>query len=251
MMHRSAIEAAAHALAEAWRSGHRLATLPEGARPQNVDDAHMIQDATVAALGEKIVGWKVSVVDGVVNRGVLLASRALRSPARMRAADVPMLGVEAEIAFRLDRDLPPREAPYTKEEIATCATALAAIEVVDTRFANYADTPVIDRLADFISNGGFVAGTVRPDWRTIDLAALKATLLINGQTVVERVGGHVTGDPIIPAIALINALRDQGIAKDRVITTGTFTGLHLAKPGDRVEARFEGFGNVELAFDKD
>jgi 2-keto-4-pentenoate hydratase len=251
MMDRSAIETAARALAEAWRSGRRLATLPEGTRPQNVDDAHRIQDATVAALGEKIVGWKVSVVDGVVNRGALLASRALPSPANMRAADVPMLGVEAEIAFRLERDLPPREAPYTKEEIAACTTAFAAIEVVDTRFANYADTPVIDRLADFISNGGFVAGTVRPDWRTIDLAALKATLLINGQTVVERVGGHAAGDPIIPAIALINAVRAEGIAKDRVITTGTFTGLYLAKPGDRVEARFEGFGNVEVTFDQD
>jgi len=249
-MNPSAIETAARALAQAWRSGRRIAALPDGTRPQSVDDAHAIQDATVAALGATIVGWKVSVIDGVVNRGALLAPRALQSPAHMRAADVPMLGVEAEIAFRFDRDLPARDVPYTRDEVAACVTALAAIEVVDTRFADYASTPVIDRLADFISNGGFVAGTVRPDWQTIDLAALKATLLINGKTVVEQVGGHVTRDPIIPAIALANALRGQGIPKGRVITTGTFTGLYLAKPGDRVEARFEGFGNVEVEFDK-
>lgn len=243
----SAVESAARALADARRSGRLLVALP--ARPQTVADAHAIQDATVAALGEAIAGWKVSVADGEVMRGALIASRVLPSPARMRAADVPMLGLEAEIAFRLDRDLPPREKPYSKDAIADCVTALVAIEVVDTRFARYADTQMLDRLADFISNGGLITGTVRPDWRSIDLAALKATLSINGVTVVEQTGGHVTRDPIIPAIALINALRQEGIAKGRVITTGTFTGLYIAKPGDRVVASFEGFGSAELQFD--
>jgi len=250
MMDRSAIETAARALAEARRSGRRLAALPQGTRPHSVDDAHAIQDATVAALGETVAGWKVSIVDDVVNRGALLASRVLQSPARMHACDVPMLGLEAEIAFRLDRDLPPRERAYDKEEVAACVTALAAIEVVDTRFANYADTPVIERLADFVSNGGFIAGTLRPDWRGIDLSALKATLAINGRTVVEQTGGHVTRDPIIPAVALVNTLRRDGIAQGRIITTGTYTGLYLAAPGDQVEARFEGFGSVALTFDE-
>jgi 2-keto-4-pentenoate hydratase len=243
-----AIEAAAHALAEARRSRRRLAALPDGTRPQSVADAHAIQDATVAALGESIAGWKVSVADGEVTRGVLFATRLLASPAQMRGADVPMLGLEAEIAFRFDRELPPRAAPYVRDEIAEAVTALAGIEVVDTRFASFADTRPLERLADFISNGGFVTGTVRPDWRSLDLAALKALLLINGKVVVEQVGGHVTRDPFVPAIALVNALRTEGIPKGRIITTGTFTGLYTAKPGDRVEARFEGFGNVELQF---
>src|SRR6478735_3618950 len=139
----SAVQAAARALVEARRSRKLLAGLPADARPQSIADAHAIQDATVAALAEKIAGWKVSVVDGEVMRGVLIGSRVQQSPAHFSAAEVPMLGVEAEIA--------------------AAVTALAAIEVVDTRFANYADTPVIDRLADFISNGGFVTGTVWPD----------------------------------------------------------------------------------------
>jgi 2-keto-4-pentenoate hydratase len=248
-MNPSAIEAAARALVAARRSRKLLAGLPADARPQGVADAHAIQDATVAALGEKVAGWKVSVIDGEVMRGVLIGSRVQQSPAHFSAAEVPMLGVEAEIAFRFERDMPPREQPYTKDEIADAVTALAAIEVVDTRFANYADTPVIDRLADFISNGGFVTGTLRPDWRDIDLAALRATVSINGRTVVDQTGGHVTRDPILPAVALVNALRRQGIAQGRVITTGTYTGLYLAAPGDRIVASFEGFGRVELQFD--
>jgi len=242
----SDIEASARALAEARRSGRPLAALP--ARPQTIADAHAIQDATVAALGEQAAGWKVAAAAGQVMRGVLVGSRVRASPARFSAKKVPMLGLEAEIAFRFDRALPAREKPYEKDEIAGYVTALVAIEVVDTRFASYADTPMIDRLADFISNGGLVAGTVRPDWRTLDLAALKATLSINSVTVVEQVGGHVTRDPFIPAIALVNALRHEGIAQGRVITTGTFTGLYIAKPGDRVVASFEGFGSAEMQF---
>jgi 2-keto-4-pentenoate hydratase len=247
-MNPSAIQAAAQALATARRSRKLLAGLPADARPQSVADAHAIQDATVAALGEGIAGWKVSLVNGEVMRGVLVGSRVRQSPAHFAAADVPMLGIEAEIAFRFERDLPPREQAYTNDEIAGAVTALAAIEVVDSRFASYADTPVIDRLADVISNGGFVTGTVRPDWRSIDLAALTATVSINGRTVVEQTGGHVTRDPILPAVALVNALRSEGIAQGRIITTGTYTGLYIAAPGDRVVASFEGFGSAELEF---
>jgi len=248
-MNPSAIEAAARALATARRSRQLLAALPAEARPQSVADAHAIQDATVAALGERIAGWKVSVADGEVMRGVLVGSRVLQSPAHLSASDVPMLGIEVEIAFRLERDLPRREQPYTQDEIGGAVTALAAIEVVDSRFQSYADTPVIDRLADFMSNGAFVTGAVRPDWRSIDLAALKATLSVNGRTVVERIGGHAAGDPILPAVALANALRKEGIAKGQIVTTGTYTGLHMVQPGDRIVGSFEGFGSVELQFD--
>ena len=245
----SAIEAAARALVTARRSRRLLAALPTDTRPQSVAEAHAIQDATVAALGEGVAGWKVSVVDGEVMRGVLLGSRVLQSPAHLRATDVPMLGIEVEIAFRFERDLPCRDQPYTKDEIAASVTALAAIEVVDSRFQSYADTPVIDRLADFMSNGAFVTGTARPNWRSIDLAALKATLSVNGRTAVEQTGGHAAGDPILPAVALANALRPEGIAKGQIVTTGTYTGLHMAQPGDRIVGSFEGFGSAELQFD--
>ena len=43
-----------------------------------------------------------------------------------------MRGIEAEVAFRLGRDLPPRAAPYTRAEVmAALATAHPAIEVLE------------------------------------------------------------------------------------------------------------------------
>ena len=184
-------------------------------------------------------------------RGIVLSSRVFQSGARVAASLAPTLGLEAEIAFRFDEGLPPREAAYDRAEIEAAVTAMVGLEIVDSRFRDAANIPLIEKAADFMSNGGYVIGSVRKDWRDFDLAALKASLLINGKAIVDRqAGGHVTGHPIILAITLANALRSTtGIAPGQFVTTGTFTGINYAKPGDRVQALFEGFGDVEVRFD--
>ena len=44
------------------------------------------------------------------------------SPAHLAVAEVPHLGVEGETAFRFTRDLPARNSPYAREEIAAAVT---------------------------------------------------------------------------------------------------------------------------------
>jgi 2-keto-4-pentenoate hydratase len=101
-----------------------------------------------------------------------------------------------------------------------------------------------------MSNGAFVVGSIRGDWRDFDLAALEATLSVNGEAVISRRGGHVAGNPILPAIPLVNALRaGGGVRAGQIITTGTYTGLHRASPGDRVTGSFAGFGSAEIHFE--
>ncbi|ODU66407.1 MAG: hypothetical protein ABT00_22280 [Bordetella sp. SCN 68-11] len=64
---------------------------------------------------------------------------------------------------------------------------------------------------------------------------------------MRKTAGHPTGDPIIPAVALANALRNStGIATGQLITTGTYTGLNFASPGDRIAITFTGFGTAEV-----
>ena len=69
---------------------------------------------------------------------------------------MPLLGIEAEIAFRFERDLP--AGKYSYAQVADAVTAFAAIEIVDSRFRTYPDLPLMDRHADCVSNGGFVRG---------------------------------------------------------------------------------------------
>jgi 2-keto-4-pentenoate hydratase len=73
------------------------------------------------------------------------------------------------------------------------------------------------------------------------------TLTIGGAEIVRRNGGHATGDPLLPAVALVNDL-PGGAKAGQVVTTGTYTGIAFAKPGQTVVASFAGFGPVEVTF---
>ena len=251
-MDRDAIDRAAKLLDKARRTGKRLDRLPETSRPRSAVEAYAIQLATVAEMGDSMAGWKVAAsAEYGLLIGILVRSRVFEDEAAISsAARMSMRGVEAEIAFRFDQTLPPRELTYERADVEAAVTAFPAIEIVDSRFRDYHGTPVIDRAADFMSNGGFVVGSARDDWRSFDLAKLEARLTIDGVEIVRRVGGHSAGDPLIPAIALANYLRTStGAPAGMVTTTGTFTGLEFANVNSVVQATFEGFGSVTCQFE--
>lgn len=246
-MHQRDIDTAVGLLVAARRTGAWLESLPPAAQPADLAEAHAIQDATVAALGDSVTGWKVSMYQGQVMRGIILGSCRLDSPAAIPARQVPLLGLEGEIGFRFERDLPPRDRDYDRDEIAAAATAFVGIEIVASRFRNYQDTPALHRTADCMSNGVYVVGTLRPDWREHALDQLEATLAINGEIIVRKRGEHPAGDPLLPAIALVNALRgSSGVRAGQIITTGTCTGMPFGRPGDHVTVSFTDFGLAEI-----
>lgn len=244
-MDQRAITQAAELFVAARRTGKLLDELPDACRPQTLEDALAIQDATVAALGERVAGWKAAIVDGRAVRGAIMASRVFESGARVKAATVPLLGIEAEIAFRFERDLPAGKHSY--QDVAAAVSAFAAIEIVDSRFRSHTAVSAQERNADFVTNGGFVRGPSDSAWRTLDLTNIAVTLTIGGQDVVKQNGGHAAGDPLLPAVALVNNL-PGGIKAGQFITTGTYTGMTFAKVGQTVVAEFAGFGAVEVGF---
>jgi 2-keto-4-pentenoate hydratase len=228
-----------------------LDSLPLECRPQTLDDAHAIQEAAIAALGEPVAGWKTSAdAQGAVMRGAILATCVWDTPARIKAALMPLLGVEVEVSFRFLRDLSPRDQPYTRDEVESAVQAVMAVEIVDSRFAQYSEAPPLDRTADFMSNGGFVRGAAPADWRRLDLTSIDAALLVDGAVVIEGLRPHPAGHPIVPAVALVNMLRSLGGVKaGQFITTGTYTGMNRVKPGQHVEARLAGFGTIAVTFE--
>jgi 2-keto-4-pentenoate hydratase len=242
------IARAASLLVAARRTRTPLERLPEDCRPTSLDDAHRIQAASVAQMNERVAGWKVgAAVDGEVSYGVLLGSRIVTSGGTFDARDGPLLGMEAEIGFRFLQDAPPRAAPYTRAEIAGRVIAFPALEIVATRYRDYTGTPVIERTADCMSNGAYVVGDDRPDWRDFDLVNIGVTLTFGDQVIVRRNGGHTAGDPLKPAVDLVNALRGStGVCAGQLMTTGTYTGLNFATPGRKIRAMFEGFGAAEV-----
>lgn len=244
------ISRAAALLIDARRTGCLLDGLPVEAMPATIADAHAIQDAVTAGLGKPVGAFKaMAPPNGEPTRGVIYAEMIHASPARVPAAAVPQCAVEGEVAFVFLRDLPPRVAAYSRDEVADAVQACAAIELVSSRYRDSDAASNLMKLADCISNGAFVHAVPRSDWRGLELGRLKVTLTVNGTPVLQQEGGHATGDPLGIATALVNMMREQGgVRAGQHVTCGTYTGLRYLKPGDVCGVRFEGLGQAEVTF---
>lgn len=244
----SRLDAAVEALVQAHRTGMRIDGLPE--IPESVDEAHAIQDAVVAQLGEPVGAYKAATpADAPPRRGLIPARMVRHSPALMAAADVPQCGVEAEVAFRFLRDLPQREQPYGREEVAAVVSVMPAIEVLSSRFREPLSRPRLEQLADNSITGGLVLGPEILGWSHVDLAGLEMTLAVNGETVLQRQGAHPTGDPLGVAVALVNMMRlSSGVKAGQAVATGSWSGMMFLKPGDRCTAAFTGLGVTDVTF---
>jgi 2-keto-4-pentenoate hydratase len=249
-MNKLRIESAARILVRARRDMIPLDGLPEGLRPSSVDEAHAIQDAVSSQLGKLIGGFKaMQPANGAATRGIIYGGTIFESPCEIPASTVPQCGVEGEVAFVFRRDLPDRAKPYTRNEVAAVVEACAAIEVVHSRFAASAPASTLDKLSDSISNGALVHAVPHSDWHGLQLGKLKVTLGVNGQTQLDQIGGHPTGDPLGVAVVLANLWREKGgVRAGQFVTTGSFTGLKFLEPGDVCSVTFEGLGSVKVTF---
>ncbi|MDW8467787.1 MAG: hypothetical protein RML56_01025 [Burkholderiales bacterium] len=147
--------------------------VPDRAAVKTDAVAYRVQDKVYAKLwpGTLPAAWKVGAPSDKVEPAAapIPPELMLASPARAQAAALHLVGVEAEVAYRLSRDLPRRANPWSDEEIAAAVgEVVVTIELCGTRLANWKDAPAGWKLADFQSNGALVIGTGTRDWRAID-----------------------------------------------------------------------------------
>jgi 2-keto-4-pentenoate hydratase len=244
------IQKAAALLVNARRSMVPLPGLPDDLKPTTIDEGHAMQDAVSRSLGKLIGGFKAMSPPGhQPNRGIIYADTIFPSPCDFPAAKVPQCGVEGEVAFVFRQNLPNRAVPYSRNEVAAVVDAMAAIEVVHSRYSIEGPLSNLEKLADSIMNGGLVCGAPNPNWRSLDLGSIKVAMTVNGKAVRKRLPGHPLGDPLGVAVALANLWREKGgVRAGQVVTCGSYTGLDYLKPGDTCAVTFEGLGSATVTF---
>jgi 2-keto-4-pentenoate hydratase len=130
------------------------------------------------------------------------------------------------------------------------AAAHPAIEVVDTRVADWRQADRLWLLADNQMNAALVTGEAVVDWRHRDFTKQPVALKVDGKTTVEAIGGNAAGDPRRLLLWLIDHCRGNGIAlrAGTLITSGSCTGMTFVQPSARVAAEFPGFGAASVVF---
>ncbi|GJD48987.1 2-keto-4-pentenoate hydratase [Methylobacterium crusticola] len=242
--------AAAAALLAARRTGARLAALPEPGRPATEAEAYAVQDAVARQLGP-VVAWKVGAPSATAApaRAPLHADTVFTT-GTLPAAMFHVIGAEAEIGYRLARDLPPGNGPYDREAVlAAVASMHPMIEIADTRFATFGTADPFSQRADQQNHGALVIGPALADWRGLDPVRLPVRLAVDGRVLHDTVGGNSAVDPVRLLVWLANegARSLGGLKAGQVVTTGSCTGTDFVTAPARIEAEFPGLGRLALA----
>lgn len=246
----------AAALVEAWRGGRPLtADTATRLAPADEAGAYAVQREIAATLGWFAEGrphaWKMGAsTRTAAPTAAPIADRALRTaPVELGPRDRhTLVGVEVELAVRLARPLAP--GCSAAEARAAVGEVLAAIEICDVRAEAWPTLPPLFRLADQQMNGWLILGSGVADGWSDGYAAGEVVMTVNGAEQLRARAAHPLGDPLYLLPWLAGHAAGQyagGLQAGDIVTTGTWTGLYAARPGDRIHAAFEGIGEVALS----
>ena len=250
---------AAELLLAARRDRRPLDGLPAELRPADLDEGYAIQRAFVEGRGVRPVGYKIGCTSELAQKalgiaepvvGCALEPEVLQSPASFSASSFLQHFLEPEFAFRLARDLPPRDAPYEQPEVTEAVDlTFPAIEIVASGFgAAWSEVGAAQLIADNSAHALLILGEGREDWRGLDLAAQAVSLEIDGALATQGVGANALGHPLRALTWLANdrVRRAEGLKAGDIVTTGVVTGLTDLCPGQKAVAHFGPIGRVEV-----
>jgi 2-keto-4-pentenoate hydratase len=217
-------------------------------------DAMAIDERVRTLLNEIAVGWKIAAKPGSEHCWVpLRKDRVFSGPTKI-PTHLSRLGlIEAEISFRILRDIPPRRDAYSYDEVAQAIVAMPSIEILSSSYSgltadNFREMPQAELFADNMANGAFILGDPVKEWRSLDLDRLRVTLKQGQSTIASRAGSHPNVNPAMPVLFLANALRtNQGLRAGDIVATGSLTGAHPFRIGEVIRATIEGLGAVEVS----
>jgi 2-keto-4-pentenoate hydratase len=240
---------AADLLLEVRHTRRWLAALPEECRPADIAEAYAIQRLVFAELGRVAAAWKV----GAGSPEATPACAAIAESTLYGDGDVlpssmfNLVGAEAEITYRLGRDLPPCSKDYSLDEVkAAIESVHPVIEISDTRFVAWASQNRPSHIADQLNHGALAVGATSARLAAIDPARQRAIMKVNGEVRADVIGGNPAGDPLRLLLWLANdgAHSAGGLSAGSVITTGSLTGVIFVNPPVDLQADLPGLGTV-------
>lgn len=261
MLELSAQREASLLLRRHWSDGTLIPDLPPEIRPTTRAEGYAIQAHVMDASTKPLFGWKIAGTSGAGQKhinvngplaGRLLAERAVPDGATISLTGNHMRVAEVEFAFRFATDLPPRQMPYSVDEVMAAVGSLhPAIEIPDSRYENFCAVGAAQLIADnACAHLVLVGPATELDWRSIDLVQHKVSADLVGKSHCDGVGANALGDPRVALTWLVNELSDIGVTAHagEVVITGTCVKPVDVLPGDSVIADYGIFGRLTVHF---
>ena len=225
--------------------------------------AYAVQQGLVErrlSAGAAVVGRKIGATSEAVQRqlgvdqpdfGYLLDDMDVSSQSPIPMETLVQPRVEAEVAFRMGRDI----APDTEDEITldyvklAVASTLPALEIVDSRIANW-DITFTDTVADNASSGLFVIGDHGRSLDEVVPVEVEMSLTINGEVRSSGNGAACLGDPLeaLRWLAVQCYRFGDPLKAGHLVLSGALGPFVPFAPGDKVEASISGFDPLVAEF---
>ncbi|GAB3158235.1 fumarylacetoacetate hydrolase family protein [Micromonospora sonneratiae] len=252
-------------------AAQRLRAAAESGKPCNpvrdllgstdVGLAYAVQQANAAITrtqGRVRVGRKIGLTSEAVQRqlgvdqpdfGSLFDDMAISSGGTVAPGRLLQPKVEAEVAFVLGADLDgPLES--VDDVRAAVAGAAAAIEIVDSRVANW-DISIVDTVADNASSGLYVVSEAVLPLTEVDPVTVQMTLRLNGEVASAGEGRACLGDPLNAVLWLARTAQELGdpLRAGEIVLSGALGPMVVVEPGDTVSAEISQLGSVAVSFE--
>lgn len=281
-MDAATIARSAETLGAARLNHVRLTDMPPDYLPDTEAEGYAVLDALIDWFakhgGGEIGGYKVALVSagmrsdlsgGSAGLGVnspiygsILKQEIYHGVANLPYPEKTTQWVEGEFGVRIGQDVPPDEAPFSRDSIAPYVShCMAGMEIAEWTI-NYLDYdkplgPI--GIADNGSNAAGVFGPMVEDWRGLDLAALDCVMTIDGKEVASGRGADLRGHPLEVLAWLASKMADQGkqLREGQLIllgsvtpsigsgTIGPFFNDATYRRGSEVIVRWDGLGEAK------
>jgi len=169
----------------------------------------------------------------------------------LRGAGGRACRVESEIAFRMGRDVGPKELLNPNALRSAIDSVVPALEIVSSRYSS-GPADAIELIADNASAHRFVLGELVDYASELEPASMHARVERNGAPECEGLGSEVMGDPLNALSWLAGSLitAERQLEAGEVILAGSVTTPFTAGPGDRIKASISGLGSVSCTFEE-
>ena len=178
--------------------------------------------------------------------GGIFAREIVDSPATIALSDYHGLGIEFEMAMRLDRDIAEGQS-FDRDNVArVIASVHPAFEMIIDRSADYNDLSPLTMIADNAWCAGVVLGPEIPGWRDKDLNELEALLYWNDDAPAPARTGDA--DPLGSLAWVINLALQMGLGMKAGDTVITGSVIKTRYPVGPMKCRYEidGASSVSL-----
>jgi len=247
---------------EADRTAKPISPLTERFPSLVIEDAYAIQTINIdrrVADGQKIIGRKVGLTSAPMQKllgvnepdfGVLTDEMFVEDGDLISLNRLVQPRVEAELAFLMEHDLA-GPGVTTAGALAAIAGALPAVEIVDSRVADW-KIKLVDTVADNASSGLLVIGGRMRKVEDLDLRLLGVVVARHGEVIETGAGAAALGNPARCVAWLANKLGSlgSGLKAGDIVLPGAVHKMVGVEPGDVFRADFAHLGGVTVRFSK-